>query len=76
MWAAACAFLIWIAACAAAIPSSSHAAAGPPVMMDLVRERFPLLVAIVLPSLPLVPRDPHALSDPAWRNVHLDGDGR
>jgi uncharacterized membrane protein YagU involved in acid resistance len=53
MWAATSAFLIWIAACAAAITTGARAAAGTSVMMDLVRERFPLLVAIVLISLPL-----------------------
>jgi uncharacterized membrane protein YagU involved in acid resistance len=53
MWAAACAFLIWTAACAAAIVTGSHSVGGPAVMADLVRDRFPLLVALVVTCVPL-----------------------
>jgi hypothetical protein len=44
--------VIWIAACGAAIVTGPRAA-GTSVMVDLVRERFPLLVSLVLISLPL-----------------------
>ena len=47
MWSAAGAFLVWIGACAAALATASH---GAP---DVLRQQFPLLVAIVLSCLPL-----------------------
>jgi uncharacterized membrane protein YagU involved in acid resistance len=53
MWAAAGAFLSWIAACAAAFVTDPHVPAGAAGMMDLVRERFSLLVAIVITCVPL-----------------------
>jgi uncharacterized membrane protein YagU involved in acid resistance len=53
MWAAAGAFSIWIAASAAALVTGSQGAAGTAGMMDPARERFPLLVAIVVACLPL-----------------------
>lgn len=53
MWAAACAFGIWIAACGVAIVTAGPTAGGAGAMMDTVRERFPLLVAIILACLPL-----------------------
>jgi len=45
--------VIWITASAGALVLGSHSAATAPGMMDLARDRFPLLVATVVAGLPL-----------------------
>ncbi len=52
MWAAAGAFLIWIAASGFTIVAL-RAQSDPSAMMDVIRERFPLLVALVVVAAPL-----------------------
>lgn len=51
MWSAAGAFLIWIGVCAASLLTSLPGSPGGSGTMGAVRERFPLLVGIVLTCL-------------------------